>query len=114
VVFSAAGLYALMAVAVARRTREIGIRVAIGARPTSVLAALFRRAATQVGAGIVIGNILVVVLMYVSIEDMEVDTAVVPMIAASLIMLVVGLFACLVPARRALQVQPTEALKSAQ
>jgi ABC-type antimicrobial peptide transport system permease subunit len=52
--------------------------------------------------------------MYVSIEDMEVDTAVVPMIAASLIMLVVGLFACLVPARRALQVQPTEALKSAQ
>ena len=113
-VLSAAGLFALMSVAVARRTREIGIRLAIGANPRAVLAALFRRAATQVGAGIIIGNILVVVLMYVSIEDMEVGTAVMPMIAASLIMLVVGLFACLVPARRALRVQPTEALKGAR
>src|SRR5262249_9366934 len=41
VVFCAAGLYALMAVAVARRTREIGIRIALGASPRPVLTAVF-------------------------------------------------------------------------
>src|SRR5690606_148234 len=56
---SAAGLFALMSVAVARRTREIGIRRAIGASPRAVLTALFKRAATQIAGGIVIGNLLV-------------------------------------------------------
>src|SRR5690606_20127043 len=44
-ILSAAALYALMSVAVARRTRGIGIRLAVGASPRALLAALFRRAA---------------------------------------------------------------------
>jgi putative ABC transport system permease protein len=111
---SAAGLFALMSVAVARRTREIGIRIAIGATPRAVLTALFKRAATQIAAGIVVGNILVVMLLSVIVEEMQVTIAAVPMITASMIMVVAGMLACFVPARRALRVQPTEALASAR
>jgi putative ABC transport system permease protein len=90
----------------ARRTREIGIRLAVGATPRALLAALFKRAALQIGAGVVVGNLLVVALMSVIVEQ----ASVVPMLAASLIMVIVGIAACFVPVRRALRVQPTEAL----
>src|SRR5690606_16181202 len=56
---SAASLYALMSVAVALRTREIGIRVAIGASSRDVITSLFRRVRRQVGVGVVAGNIFV-------------------------------------------------------
>ena len=59
VVFSAAGLYTLMAVAVARRTREIGIRVALGANPRHVLRSVFARAGRQLGGGIIAGNSII-------------------------------------------------------
>jgi putative ABC transport system permease protein len=111
---SAAALFALMSVAVARRTREIGIRLAVGASPRELLAALFKRAALQIGAGIVAGNLLVVALMSVIVEEASVVPTALPMLAASLIMAIVGIAACFVPARRALKVQPTEALSSAQ
>jgi hypothetical protein len=115
VALSAASLYALMSVAVALRTREIGIRVAIGASSLAVLNALFRRVATQVGIGVVAGNIIVATMLNVMMEDVIRPGAVLPpMAAASLVMLLVGLGACLVPARRALRVQPTEALKEAR
>ncbi|HSJ31787.1 MAG TPA: ABC transporter permease [Longimicrobiales bacterium] len=110
---SAAALFALMSVAVARRTREIGIRLAVGASPRALLAALFKRAALQIGAGIVVGNLLVVALMSVIVEEASVVPTALPMLAASLIMVTVGIAACLVPARRALRVQPTEALSGA-
>jgi len=111
---SAAALFALMSVAVARRAREIGIRLAVGASPRALLAALFRRAALQIGAGIVAGNLLVVALMSVIVEQASVVPTALPMLAASLIMVIVGITACFVPARRALAVQPTEALSSAR
>ena len=110
---SAAALFALMSVAVARRTREIGIRLAVGANPRALLAALFKRAALQIGAGIVAGNLLVVALMSVIAEEASVVPTALPMLAASLIMVIVAVAACFVPARRALKVQPTEALSSA-
>jgi ABC-type antimicrobial peptide transport system permease subunit len=112
---SAASLYALMSVAVALRTREIGIRVAIGANPRAVLTSLFRRVAVQVGIGVVAGNIVVGIALNMMMEDVIRPGAVLPpMAAASLIMLLVGLCACLLPARRALRIQPTDALKEAR
>jgi predicted permease len=112
---SAASLYALMSVAVALRTREIGIRVAIGANPRAVLTSLFRRVAVQVGIGVVAGNIVVGIALNMMMEDVIRPGAVLPpMAAASLVMLLVGLCACLVPARRALRIQPTDALKEAR
>jgi ABC-type antimicrobial peptide transport system permease subunit len=111
---AALGLYGLVAYTVARRTREIGIRRAVGASPRALLAALFKRAALQIGAGVVAGNLLVLALMSVIVDETSVVPTALPMLAASLIMVTVGIAACFIPARRALAVQPTEALSSAR
>ncbi len=109
VVFSAAGLYALMAVAVARRTREIGIRIALGANPGRVLRTVFARASRQLGGGIIAGNSLILLLAWRT-DSLTADLLVSSVIT-SVIMAAVGVLACAAPARRALRVQPTEALR---
>jgi hypothetical protein len=108
-VFSAAGLYALMAVAVARRTREIGIRIALGASPRRVLRTVFARAARQLGGGIIAGNSLILFLAWRT-DSLTADLVVVSVIT-SVIMAAVGVLACAGPARRALRIQPTDALR---
>jgi putative ABC transport system permease protein len=109
VVFSAAGLYALMAVAVGRRTREIGIRLALGANARHVLGSVFARAGRQLGGGIIAGNSLILLLAWRA-DSLTTDLLVSSLIT-SVIMAVVGVLACAAPARRALRVQPTEALR---
>jgi putative ABC transport system permease protein len=108
-VFAAAGLYALMAVAVSRRTREIGIRIALGATPRGVLRTVFVRAGRQLGGGIIAGNSLILLLAWRS-DSLTADL-VVSSVITSVIMAVVGVLACAGPARRALRIQPTEALR---
>jgi hypothetical protein len=108
-VFSAAGLYALMAVAVARRTREIGIRIALGATRRHVLGSVFARAGRQLGGGIIAGNSLILLLAWRA-DSLTADLLVSSVIT-SVIMAAVGVLACAAPARRALRVQPTEALR---
>lgn len=109
---SAAGLYSLLSVAVTRRTREIGIRLAIGASPRAVVAALFRRAATQVGVGIVIANALLPpFMMALGISELPTRFLIQIMLIASGGMLLTGLAACGIPVRRALRIQPAEAVK---
>jgi hypothetical protein len=109
VVFSAAGLYALMAVAVQRRTREIGIRIALGANPRHVLGSVFARAGRQIGGGIIAGNSMILLLAWRA-DSLTADLLVSSVIT-SVIMAAVGVLACAAPARRALRVQPTEALR---
>jgi hypothetical protein len=109
VVFSAAGLYALMAVAVQRRTREIGIRIALGANPRNVLRTVFARAGRQLGGGIIAGNSLILLLAWRA-DSLTADLLVSSVIT-SVIMAAVGVLACAAPARRALRIQPTEALR---
>jgi putative ABC transport system permease protein len=108
-VFSAAGLYALMAVAVARRTRELGIRIALGANPRHVLRSVFARAGRQLGGGIIAGNSIILLLAWRA-DSLSADPLVMSVIT-SVIMAAVGVVACAAPARRALRVQPTEALR---
>src|SRR5690606_22508625 len=58
---SLAGIYAVLSFTVARRTREIGVRVALGAKRRRVLTSIFRKPLTQVGTGILVGFALVTV-----------------------------------------------------
>jgi predicted permease len=108
-VFSAASLYALMAVAVQRRTREIGIRITLGANQRRVLRSIFARAGRQLGGGIVAGNGIVLFIAWRT--DALTADLVVALAISSVIMVVVGVVACAAPARRALRIQPTEALR---
>jgi len=110
-VFAAASLYALMAVAVQRRTREIGIRIALGANPRSVLRTVFARAGRQLGGGIIAGNSIVLLIAWRT--DAVTQVLLVALVIMSVIMAAVGVLACAAPARRALRVQPTEALRQA-
>jgi len=108
-VFSAAGLYALMAVAVARRTREIGIRLALGANHRHVLGSVFARAGRQLGGGIIAGNSIILLIAWRA--GAVTPDLLVALVIMSVIMAAVGVLACAAPARRALRVQPTEALR---
>ena len=110
---SAAGLYALMAFTVTQRRREIGIRSALGAQPRQLVAAVFRRAFWQIGAGSAVGILAAFLIgRYVPIE--QIGGLPIPGIlpAAAAFMLVVGVLAALGPARRGLRIDSTEALRS--
>jgi len=110
---SAAGLYALMAFTVAQRRREIGIRSALGAQPGQLMAAVFRRAFWQIGAGSAVG-MLAAYLVGRSVPIEQIGGLPIPGIlpGAAAFMLLVGVLAALGPARRGLRIDPTEALRS--
>jgi putative ABC transport system permease protein len=103
---SATGIHSLMSFTVARRTREIGIRAALGARPASIVAGIFGRALLQVSAGLVAGSALVAFIGLGSTREVLI------LLASDAIMLIAGITACAVPLRRALRIDPTEALRA--
>jgi predicted permease len=104
---SATGIHSLVSFTVARRTREIGIRAALGGRTGRIVAAVFSRAFIQIGAGIVAGSALAALM-----GGIGSTREILILVAADVIMLVVGLAACAVPLRRALRINPTEALRA--
>ena len=111
VVLSAAGIYALMSFTVARRRREIGIRVALGADPTRILRSIFSRAFGQLAAGAAVGILGAVAFEQLLEGEMLQGQGAVILPLVAVLMTVVGLLAALGPARRGLGIQPTEALR---
>ncbi len=107
---SLAGVYAVTAFAVARRTREIGVRVALGARPLHVLTIVFKRPLVQMALGIGVGAILGFGLANDDLSEVHLDVFGNTAVFALSTILCCAL-ACIVPTRRALRIQPTEALK---
>jgi predicted permease len=107
---SAAGIYALMSFTVAQRTREIGIRTALGAPPRRVLLNVFRRAAWQVAAGVVLGSVLSA-SAFVAI-GVGVVRAMPLLLAVAAIMALIALLATFGPARRGVRIQAIEALRA--
>ncbi len=107
---SLAGVYAVTAFAVARRTREIGVRVALGARPLDVLTIVFKRPLVQMALGIGVGAILGFGLANDDLSEVHLDVLGNTAVFVLSTILCCAL-ACIVPTRRALRIQPTEALK---
>ena len=113
---SLSGIYAVLSFIVARRTREIGVRVALGASRGRVIAAIFRRPLIQVGLGVVAGGALIALAATIETEmpglsgDLSLGQFAI-VVAYAIFMLGVCLLACVVPTRRALSVEPTVALR---
>jgi predicted permease len=110
---SCIGLYGLMAYNVARRTGEIGIRKALGARPWDVAWPILREALTLAGIGVAIGLpitlalVRVIRIIFYGIKPYDPLT----MIGTVMIIIAVAAMAAWVPARRAAKIDPMEALR---
>ena len=108
---SLAGIYAVLSFTVSRRTREIGVRVALGASRQRLVAAIFRKPLTQVSLGIVGGAILIGMIAFAFTGGLSfADIA--RLLAYAALMFGVCMLACIVPTRRALGVEPMEALRA--
>ena len=107
---SSAGIFSLMSVSVARRTREIGLRTALGASSASLLRGIVSRAVVLVGSGIVAGNLLLLLLVQGE-ENLPWGFIIRGLLITSALMMTAGVLACLEPARRALRINPIDALK---
>jgi|SRR5665213_478980 len=108
------GLYTVIAYSVSQRTQEIGVRMAIGGTPRDILKLVFRQGMLPLAIGLVIGltasfavnRLLKSMLVQVSPADP------VTLIVASAVLILAGALGCLIPARRAMRVDPVVALRN--
>lgn len=102
------GIYALMSFTVSQRRREIGIRMALGASRSHILAGIFSRAFTQLAIGAALG-----IALGFAIEKAAGGNLLNPSVVAavSIAILTVGFFAAMGPARRSLNVNPSQTIR---
>ena len=110
---AAIGLYGVMSYSVRRRTREIGIRMALGANPHSVLAMVLRQGLTLTGVGLAVGLAIALALgrFTASLLYGISGTDRLTLVAVSAVLFLAALGASLVPAYRAAHVAPSTALR---
>ena len=111
---SMAGIYALTSFTLSRRTREIGIRIALGAAPRRIITNVFSRTFMQVSLGALAGAFPAtgVVTMLGGDNGPGPVAAAVVALAVAILILGVALVSCTVPLRRALRIDPIQALRS--
>lgn len=110
---SAIGIYALVSYSVSQRTREIGVRVALGAQRSNVLGMVLREGVKLLLLGLLLGWIgaLGATRVMRSLLYSTSSTDVVSFVATSITLIFVALLACYIPARRATKVDPMVALR---
>jgi len=99
-----------MSFIVARRTREIGIRAALGAHPRSLLMSVFKRVLWQIAAGVALGCVMSAVLL--SQSSVTLSESGYLLAAVAVIMFAAGAMAAVGPALRSLRIHPSEALRA--
>ena len=108
------GVYGVKSYAVARRTREIGIRMALGAHPRDVFSLIMRQGALQTGFALGLGLLLALaagrLLTQILYEVSPADPT--ALLASSIMLSAAALLACYLPARRATRVNPMTALRT--
>jgi putative ABC transport system permease protein len=105
-------IYSVLSFTVSRRTREIGVRVALGADRYRVIGVILRRPVAQVGLGTVLGAALIF-LTFTGLQEAAPDPVEATVLAVyAMVMMGVCLLACVAPTRRALAVDPADALRS--
>jgi predicted permease len=113
-ILASIGIYGVMAYYVTQRMREIGIRIALGAKPQDVISLVVGRGVWLTGTGIVIG-VVGAALLTRSLESLvygvkSFDPA--TLVAGAVVLVGVGVVACFVPARRAMRVDPVMVLRA--
>jgi ABC-type antimicrobial peptide transport system permease subunit len=113
ILLSAAGLYGVLAYSVLQRRRELGVRIALGAQSSNVLALVLRRGLLLSGIGLAVGIATTLILgpfiggFLYGISSTDPIT----LIAAVLVLSLAATFACLLPALRATRINPITALR---
>lgn len=111
---SASGIYTLMSFTVGERTREIGIRTALGAQRNSVVFTVARRALAQLGVGTLVGIAIAGWILSEFASSGRIPTSspfLLAFVLGTSVMLLIGVLACTAPTLRALRITPTEALR---
>jgi putative ABC transport system permease protein len=108
---SAAGIYALISFTVTRHRREIGIRSALGAGPRGIIRGVLSKAMRQIAIGIGVGSVIAWAVDGRMNGGFTGGRGIYLLAFVAMFMTTVGLVAAIGPARRALRIQPTEALK---
>jgi ABC-type antimicrobial peptide transport system permease subunit len=112
-VLASVGIYGVISFAVSQRTREIGVRMALGAKPADVLGMILKEGLKLVVLGVVLGVTAALTLTRL-LEGMVYGVRVrdpLIFVMVNLLMVAVALLACYLPARRATRVDPLVALR---